>query len=283
MIRTLKLEFDLSQWRWRSGAVSIFIVQSFLALQGKSMRCVRVSRVLCAAIGAAVTMLMGHTDKVQAQTGSFWGGTSSWTGFTIGAHGGWNRSKMDFPTAADYPVGPPRPNLDGALIGGQLGYNFQFSQFVVGGVVDYSFANLEKTVRDRNYLTETAKIDRMGSVRAILGYSLGQFLPYVTGGYAMARASYGATCSDDQSAVLYGLCARAGPRSYEDEHHFRGGIYGGGIKYMINRNAIFGVEYLRTSFSEKDFTNGPITTSPAFPTPIDTTLNQFRMTVDFKF
>ncbi len=205
-----------------------------------------------------------------------------WTGFTIGAHGGWNRSKLEFPAAPEYPAGPPRPELDGAFVGGQLGFNYQFGQFVLGGVADYSRANIEKSVKDGNYLVETARMDRMGSLRAILGFSFGQFLPYATAGIATARVTYGASCPD-QAAVPFGLCSRAGPRGYEDTNYFRGRTFGGGVKYMLGRNAIVGVEYLRTSFSDTEFTNGPISTFPAVAMPLDTTLNQVRMTVDFKF
>ena len=90
-------------------------------------------------------------------------------------------------------------------MGGQIGINYQFQQIVIGAVAELSFANFEQTVRDGNYLTETAKIDRFGTIRGILGYAIGDFLPYGTVGVAMADMQYGATCPDS-AAAAFGLC-----------------------------------------------------------------------------
>lgn len=77
----------------------------------------------------------------------------SWTGFYVGGHGAYNWSDIEFPGAPAHPAGPPRQQLSGALLGGQIGYNYQMSGIVAGIEADISKGNLTGTVRDGNYIT----------------------------------------------------------------------------------------------------------------------------------
>lgn len=107
---------------------------------------------LCGALALGGTARAADVYANQSlKDGPVYGPT--WTGFYVGAHGGYAWSETDFPGAPAYPAGPPRPSLEGGFAGGQIGYNKQFDRIVVGVVADVSFANLEQTVRDGNYLT----------------------------------------------------------------------------------------------------------------------------------
>ena len=67
----------------------------------------------------------------------------SWTGFYIGVNGGysWGRSRSDaaFTTATGVVIVPPAGSvlgngfdLTGGLVGGQIGYNWQMSNWLIG-------------------------------------------------------------------------------------------------------------------------------------------------------
>jgi outer membrane immunogenic protein len=92
------------------------------------------------------------------------------------------------------------------------GYNFAVDDYIVGVEADYTRTKLEGSLQGgRNgtfsipnaqvypndqysYTTTTAsalKISDYGTIRARLGMPFGSFLPYISGGVAVARASYG--------------------------------------------------------------------------------------------
>ena len=138
-----------------------------------------------------------------------------------------------FPRYACVSPGCARPALQGGFGGGQVGYNVQLDRFVVGAVADIPFANLDKTVKDGNYLTETTKIGQFGTARAVAGYSVGRWLPYGTVGLAWADASYDMNCPAVADAP-FGGCHNAGPRHTGDSQIMTGLAYGGGLKYAID-------------------------------------------------
>ncbi|MCC7251546.1 outer membrane beta-barrel protein, partial [Hyphomicrobium sp.] len=192
------------------------------------------------------------------------GFAQDWTGFYIGAHGGYAWSDIDYPGLNPYVAppapcggcGPPRASLEGGLLGGQVGYNFQFSNLVLGIEVDYAFGDLSETVRDGNYLVQTHEISGLGSVRGRLGYAIGDnILPYVTGGWGWAKASLGQSCPNDARAVVSGYCSgvtatQGGPHNLTDEQTIDGWVLGGGVEYRISDNWSIKAEYLHYDFDE---------------------------------
>lgn len=231
-----------------------------------------------AAAVAVVAAISGHS----AVAADFDRPTISWTGFSVGVHGGYSWADVDFPGAPAYPAGPPRPSLGGGFAGIQGTAAVEVNRVVLGLTADVSFAGLKETVRDGNYLTETTKIDQFGTVRGMIGYSFGRFLPYATVGFAWADGSYGATCPD-QAAVLFGGCSKPGPRSYRDSFTMTGIAWGGGFKYAINQNWSVGAEYVRMNFDDKSFTNGPLASWAASQQKINADFDSIRATVDFRF
>jgi outer membrane immunogenic protein len=206
----------------------------------------------------------------------------TWTGFSVGVHGGYGQADIDFPGAPAYPAGPPRPDLDGGFVGIQGAAMVEINRLALGITADISFTKLNETVRDGNYLTETTKIDRFGTVRGVIGYSFGHFMPYATVGLAWADGSYGATCPD-QAAVLFGGCSKPGPRSYNDSFTMTGIAWGGGIKYAINQHWSVGAEYVRMNFDDKSYTNGPLASWAATQGKITADYDSVRASVDYRF
>ena len=73
---------------------------------------------------------------------------------------------------------------------------------------DVSFGNLDTTVRDGNYITEGGTISALGTVRARLGFAMGRFMPYVTGGLMWDRLKQSQECPDP-AGVPFGWCRPA--------------------------------------------------------------------------
>jgi outer membrane immunogenic protein len=82
----------------------------------------------------------------------------NWSGFYLGGHGGWGWGSGAF--------------ADGFVIGGQIGANWQFNNFVVGAEGDGSWVDWNGT-------------DAVGTARLRGGIGFDRFLVYGTGGVAL--------------------------------------------------------------------------------------------------
>ena len=210
---------------------------------------------------------------------------ADWTGFYVGAHGGYTWIDTDYPGAPAHPAGPPRPDLESGIVGGQIGYNFQFDNVVVGGEADLSFSGIEETVRDGNYLTQTHSLNHFGSIRAKVGLALGSFLPYVTGGWAWADMDYNQTCPDP-AAVVAGHCrAAAGFAPYNNTTNETetGWVIGGGFAYMIDNNWSIKTEYLHYDFDDQGYDLGKTPSNKDLGVKtLEHEFDVFKIAVDFK-
>jgi outer membrane immunogenic protein len=199
-----------------------------------------------------------------------------WTGFYIGAHGGYATADFDFHTPI---TGTPSEKDKGGFGGIQAGYNWQgHSNFVVGLEADVSFGDLKDKVPDGNFIKETTEINAFGSARARLGYSFGRFLPYVTGGLSWADATLGETCPP---GAQFGHCrpAAAGAYSLKDSEVFFGWTAGGGAEVAITPKVSLKAEYLYSDLGSQWFQfNGPA--SPRAP---NLTIETVRAGINYHF
>ena len=114
-----------------------------------------------------------------------------WTGFYIGANGGWGESRNCWgivPLAgATIPDGCA--SRSGGLFGGQLGYRWQSGQFVFGLEGQGDWANLSGSrVSVFNPLFSTGvKVDAVGLITGQIGYAWNASLFYLKGGAATTR------------------------------------------------------------------------------------------------
>lgn len=138
---------------------------------------------------------------------------TNWTGFYIGANGGYGWSK-DSTTAAPFQNIPPflgqtllpfftlSNPVNGAVFGGQLGYNYQIAPtWVIGVEGDFDGAGLNGGSQSilpaqlavfpgvTNGFSAHENVEWLASVRARFGYAWGPSLFYVTGGGAWERVS----------------------------------------------------------------------------------------------
>ena len=105
-----------------------------------------------------------------------------WTGFYIGANGGWGQSRgcVDFVTALGTVAGGCA-DRSGGLVGGQIGYRWQTNQFVFGLEAQGDWADIKNTRVSLvdPLISTTGKTDAIGLFTAQLGWAWNASLLYV--------------------------------------------------------------------------------------------------------
>lgn len=104
----------------------------------------------------------------------------SWTGFYLGINGGYAWGDSDWDGFFN------GTNVDGGLVGGTIGYNWQTGPWVFGLEGDIDWTNLRGSFVNATCPAgcETRN-NWLATVRGRLGYAFDRFMPYVTGGLAV--------------------------------------------------------------------------------------------------
>ncbi|MGH6684791.1 MAG: outer membrane protein, partial [Pseudolabrys sp.] len=115
----------------------------------------------------------------------------NWTGFYVGGNVGilWGHSVQTV-DIDDAPIGiPPDDSRFAGIIGGvQAGYNWQFSNIVLGVEADIDLSSASKSVTTRApFDTHNMRVSALGTGRGRVGIAFDRLLPYVTGGVAWAK------------------------------------------------------------------------------------------------
>ena len=148
----------------------------------------------------------------------------TWTGLYVGINGGYGfgRSKWDglVPSSSF--------DVKGGMVGGQLGYNWQFGQFVWGVEGDGDWTDLRGTanVASCGGLQCKTRNDFLSTVRGRVGFAADRWLPYATGGLAIGniKATVPGFTGIDKTAT--------------------GWTVGGGLEYAFAPNWSVKAEYL---------------------------------------
>src|SRR5882672_2334290 len=158
-----------------------------------------------------------------------------WTGFYIGANGGWgqNRSCWNFVDPLGVAFAEGCRERSGGLAGGQIGYRWQANQWVFGLEAQGDWADLTSTrVSVINpTLSTRAKTDGIGLFTGQIGYAWNAALLYVKGGAAVTSNRF----SIFNNITGIELAAASSTRW--------GGTVGVGFEYGFAPNWSFGVEY----------------------------------------
>ncbi|WP_448953001.1 outer membrane protein [Labrys neptuniae] len=194
----------------------------------------------------------------------------SWTGFYAGVNAGyhWGNGKYDFSGQDTRGIGDfgaaiargfipssGANGANGAALGGQVGYNYQFGQFVGGVEADISWFSGNKsthyaaTVFPGAVITTSSKrsTDYFGTVRARLGYTpIDRFLVYATGGLA-----YGEAKSSFTVVVPYAFPPLNATSSGKSNV---GWTVGAGLEYAFTDHWTAKVEYLYYDLGSKSST-----------------------------
>jgi outer membrane immunogenic protein len=156
---------------------------------------------------------------------------SNWSGFYVGLHGGYGWADLD---DDDDGVDFGDADLEGAVIGGQIGVNWQWNMFVLGveGDASWSGINDEDDFDPADGDVETIGYDWLASVRGRLGLGWDRFLVYGTGGVGFADFDDDGIDPDGDDDVDIGWVA------------------GGGAEFLVTDNVSVGAEYLHYEFDE---------------------------------
>jgi outer membrane immunogenic protein len=103
----------------------------------------------------------------------------SWTGFYAGINGGggWGSSSWQVPATGRF-------DTSGGLVGGTLGYNYQFGQVVAGLEGDIDWADINGTTTTACPVGCKTNDNWLGTFRGRLGFAADRFMPFITGGLA---------------------------------------------------------------------------------------------------
>lgn len=244
---------------------------------------------------------------------------ANWDGIYVGGHGGWSSASFGFGDVFRNPVAQALRataiettlgasglmhardvRRDGTSFGAFAGVNYQFDDTVVGVELDYTHLGLtgrssdaigRYKVDDTGFLRgaklsgdASTRIDDYATVRARVGYAIGGFLPFVTGGFAIGRAQIAQTVAVrgyeyDQAAYRSNQTADPSQRVYVNNSGYKsflqndpgnsvlaapdvfrptkekivGGIAAGaGIEYAITPSLILRAEYQYVLFNDFD-------------------------------
>jgi outer membrane immunogenic protein len=106
----------------------------------------------------------------------------TWTGFYVGINGGYGWGNSNFSS----PFSSGSFDTNGGLVGGTLGYNWQAGQVVFGLEGDLDWSGMSGSGSCGGLNCEVNN-DWLGTFRGRLGYAMGTFMPYVTGGLAVGN------------------------------------------------------------------------------------------------
>jgi outer membrane immunogenic protein len=144
----------------------------------------------------------------------------NWTGFYVGVNGGGAFGNSNWDSNGSR-------NISGGLVGGTIGYNYQWGQAVFGVEGDIDWADINGTSTNASCPLGCKTSDTwLSTVRGRIGYAADRFMPYVTGG-----AAFG-----DIRASVPGFATASSTNA--------GWTLGGGIEGAITQNWTAKVEYL---------------------------------------
>src|SRR4051794_6801979 len=151
----------------------------------------------------------------------------NWTGFYIGAMGGygWSRtSGVDF---------------NGGFAGGTIGANWQMSNFVIGIEGEGAWADIGQS--RTGIIGATDRVEAFGSITGRLGVAFDNFLIYGKGGFAAANNRISLT---------------AGGVTVTDRRAHTGYTAGGGVEYGFTPSWSAKAEYLFAHYESENYFAG---------------------------
>jgi len=154
----------------------------------------------------------------------------NWTGPYVGLNLGGAVSNIDTTATARGLTTTAKGHLSGVIGGGQIGYNYQLSNWVFGLETDFQGSSQRANTTTMNF-TETDSMPWFGTARGRIGYTpIPGWLAYATGGLA-----YGETKAT-------GAVAGAGAFNVSNTH--AGWTVGGGVEAAVFGNWTVKAEYL---------------------------------------
>ena len=155
----------------------------------------------------------------------------TWTGFYVGVNAGYGWNTNDSNTFIDPVLGVVSGGgSDGGFVcGGQIGYNYQFNQFVIGLETDIQYADLGngRSTFGQGFAGNNNNGNWFGTVRARAGFAFDRALVYATGGLA-----YGDIGNRSAAFIAPDGTVFAGSGSSTNT----GWVLGAGVEYAFTNN-----------------------------------------------
>jgi outer membrane immunogenic protein len=192
----------------------------------------------------------------------------NWTGLYVGLNAGYSWGKQDnslqTPGGAIIGGNSNSDKINGFIGGGQIGYNWQINQWVLGLEGDFQgsgqkgngtfgipgfdpCAPVAVCPVPASVVGYTDKLDWFGTVRGRIGYAFDRWLPYLTGGWAFGHG----TISGTSAGGIVG--------TFSGSNTYSGWTVGAGLEWALTDYWSAKAEYLYI-----DFGNGPtIALTPA--------------------
>lgn len=186
----------------------------------------------------------------------------TWTGFYVGVNAGYAWGEID---STNLGIIGGFDDPDGFTGGGQIGYNYQIGQFVLGLEADFQGADLKASAFDAfTGISASNELNWWGTVRARAGYAFDRFLPYVTGGFAYGNV---------KNKISDGFV------SFSDDNTQYGWTLGAGLEYAFTNNLTAKVEYLYVDL-DKESISVP---GGTFVSEVGTKFSVVRAGLNYKF
>jgi len=183
--------------------------------------------ILALAASASAADLPRRYEPIPQRAAPLYAPIYNWTGFYIGINGGGAWGKSDWTSTGTFDV-------DGWMVGGTIGYNWQSSAWVFGleGDVDWTNISGSTTTGCLGVSCQT-KNTWIGTIRGRVGYAFDRFLPYLTGGVAFGNLE-------------------ANQPGFSNKDTNAGWTVGGGLEFAIAGNWTAKAEYLYVDLGEQN-------------------------------
>jgi outer membrane immunogenic protein len=203
----------------------------------------------------------------------------NWSGFYIGANGGWAQSRNCLDLVNVVVLGTFAEGCNersGGVVGGQIGYRWQANQWVFGVEAQGDWADLSST---RNSLLDPTlslrtKTDGIGLFTGQIGYAWNAALLYVKGGAAVTSNRF--SIHDNLFAGVE-LASASATRW--------GGVVGVGFEYGFSPNWSVGLEYdhLFMGDANNSFTGLPVFAARFANSRITQDVDMVTLRINYRF
>ncbi len=158
----------------------------------------------------------------------------TWTGFYVGANLGYGFGSVQGRSGNLF------KDPSGVLGGGQIGYDYQVGQTVLGLEADLAATGIHGKAATGRIAGSKFAQPYLGTLRVRAGYAVSRFLPYLTAGLAYGRNHYKVPGVGTATATNYGWTG------------------GGGVEYAFTDNLSAKVEGLYVNLADKKALGGAI-------------------------
>jgi outer membrane immunogenic protein len=240
-------------------------------------------------IAAGAVLALLFLGSAFAQTPTY-----DWTGFYIGANGGYGWATDDTVNFTYSGIGgcpgvgcPASVSIDteGFLAGGHAGANWQHNMWVLGieGDADWSDINGSGTVASgTSTLKASSELDWLSTLRGRIGVGANRALFYGTGGVAFGEVNNRASLT----VVPVGVFAAAPPSATfsgkRDDVQF-GWTAGAGIEFAATDRVVLGAEALFVDLDDTTVNLGPLGAGQSISAHFDNDFVVARGRVSFKW